>query len=356
MIQILVIFAIIAALVLIARHKFFRKLRWKAETISEKRVVRFAMLIAVLALTVYAAFQLNSLGRKQDELGRRIDKIIPAPIQDHKPDTILDKFDSALTLQNISILLRRQELNIDAKLEAFKVDIKNELKVEPEIEFTRYTLFVTGLLLIGIGLLIQDSNERYLLINLFGITKVNSRRSVISLICYLAGLACIIVALFDIFDFARTKPDQKIECNCDCKGSGVYGANFSKIIKLSSFEEGYDTFPPRLKDSLWIALKDSLERDDFYSLHIFGGVDKQQLIGKAKEKFGDNLSLAYARAVKIKGYINGLKNDKAFNGHLDSTVLITYGGGAEYYSGYNTDSLAAERSVTVWGVKKPKKE
>jgi hypothetical protein len=102
------------------------------------------------------------------------------------------------------------------------------------------------------------------------------------------------------FDF---KPEIKI-CNCDTgRRPEVIVTDTVKTIKLGPFVAGYDNLQPAAADSSVRVLYRFLRDSTITDIDLYGGVDQRPLKGKAKARFGDNLTLAQARCNAVRDKI-----------------------------------------------------
>jgi len=145
------------------------------------------------------------------------------------------------------------------------------------------------------------------------------------------------------------KPEFKLELNpeikiCKCDSAKSAGKLLTQTIQVGSFKPGFDEL---VNDSVLVAkskLIELISGKSIFEIHVFGGADPRTPKRKSKNKFGDNVSLCQARAIKIKYYISELFKDS-----LNKPNIITHVKGAEYYSdsGYNEHIYEASRRATI---------
>lgn len=122
------------------------------------------------------------------------------------------------------------------------------------------------------------------------------------------------------------------------------------IVTISPFVAGYDTLPSAVKEINISKLRDSFSNRQMLSVHIYGGVDPRPVKRKAREKFGDNLSLSQARANWVMTRLLEFNPEWKTSG----VKIYTQPGGAIFYSDttYSEKDYESNRQVTVYGVYK----
>ena len=133
----------------------------------------------------------------------------------------------------------------------------------------------------------------------------------------------------------EVKPDIKVSIGRNTPQDSLVAFNY----ELGPFIEGSDSlrFPQELTK-----LSDSLRCKHFKTLNIYGGVDKRQLRRRSRNRFGDNLTLAYNRALFVKQAIN----NRAILG--DSVILTALPMGSALLA-TDTMSMARSRMVQLTG-------
>ncbi|MBI2969031.1 MAG: hypothetical protein HYY40_14610 [Bacteroidetes bacterium] len=102
------------------------------------------------------------------------------------------------------------------------------------------------------------------------------------------------------------------------------------------------------KDSIiqFHRLQNNIAKKEYSEIFIFGGVDKRPLKRKSANKYGDNLSLAQARANKVADSIEQFFKKRK----LPIPTILTFPKGAKHY-GSNLPDLDNDRFVKIYGKK-----
>ncbi|HEX5150890.1 MAG TPA: hypothetical protein VFW07_05550 [Parafilimonas sp.] len=138
-------------------------------------------------------------------------------------------------------------------------------------------------------------------------------------------------------------PEFKLELsNCDSSKS----VTFFDTATIGPFVSGYDILEPNAVwelDSLKNFFSDTSKQ--FIEIAIYGGVDNRHLRNDALLKFGDNLSLAQARANYIQNFLlQHVFSTKEMNFIPHFSVSVK---GANSYGSYDSASFANSRSVRI---------
>lgn len=88
--------------------------------------------------------------------------------------------------------------------------------------------------------------------------------------------------------------------------------------------------------------KQRVDGKNYQVIYLYGGVDKRPLIHQVEKKFGDNLTLAQARAERIQHLIQNLVEK--------DVVMIAQPVGAVYCSS-DSNKMEQDRAVKVYGLK-----
>ncbi|MEE1962013.1 hypothetical protein V1387_04895 [Allomuricauda taeanensis] len=185
-------------------------------------------------------------------------------------------------------------------------------------------LLIFGLLLMGVGLISKEKREKII-------------ASGVATIALSIGLSIGFETEFSL------DPEFKFEFNkCDCSGT----KENIRIDSVGPFKSGTII----LENEGLVKLKNIKENFSqpnwrFSEITIYGGVDRRQLKGKTFQSYGDNLSLAQARANYIKDYLldsvlvseKGILFNIGVNGDNTNTL------------GYDSISSATSRMVKIVG-------
>lgn len=274
---------------------------------------------------------IRAVDKKIDSINRKIDRITP-----NAPGTGGLPPDLNVVTQMLTAHFERTENLIKESCKG----IHNGTAIlvnKPKIK--------AGYLILGIALALAGA------FLLFGFIAKNNIKAGIGGILFTAGS---LISAKEIFKLSLELPDininsKKLKCDCECKG-GTSSNKLAYIGEIGPFKDGYDVL---INDDgkQWKKIKDSLQENRYSVLHIFGGVDKRRLIGKARQIFGDNLTLSKARSKYLKKLIDGYKNDNTIGFEFKPESIFIYPEGAEYYTDHDSSSLARDRMVRIFGTR-----
>lgn len=134
----------------------------------------------------------------------------------------------------------------------------------------------------------------------------------------------------------------------DCCAYYIEGSKTEQLAKIGEagpFAAGFDSLEQR-NEAGFKAMADSIVAKGYVRVLIFGGVDKRPLKEKPARRFGDNLSLAQARAAFVREQL--LQHLAAKTKTIPQ--ILSFAKGAEH-PGANPETYGQDRVVEVYGLK-----
>lgn len=166
------------------------------------------------------------------------------------------------------------------------------------------------------------------------------------LINVVIGLS-ILVSCYMTYVLVCVKPTEEKKNNECCCVNIIEQSNngsLSKICEIGPFIIGTQQLQGDPTNAL-MSLRDSIIKNNYSEICIMGGVDKRYLRGRVEKTFGDNLSLAQARANLVKDSINYYLK---LSGKTTIILTTVHGGN---YLGVDSINLSRDRYVKVYGRK-----
>lgn len=161
----------------------------------------------------------------------------------------------------------------------------------------------------------------------------------------LFGIIAFIVSVYLSLHLAD-KPEKASGKDCCAYYiEGSKAAELAKIGEAGPFAAGFDSLERR-NEAAFKAMADSIIAKGYIRVLIFGGVDKRPLKEKSARRFGDNLTLAQARAAFVRERL--LRHLIAKTNTIPQ--ILSFAKGAEHPGG-SVEMYGRDRVVEVYGLK-----